>query len=160
MPTPHINTQHPLNPLNTLPFVHDFYLERNYLTLMTSGQRTQVIDNSGPTLVECINVLGGKKGAQVGDEIVCAVKRARGASKTASTAGVKIKPGDVTRGVVVRAATHRLRPDGTVVRFDDNAVVLVNKQGNPVGTRILGIVSADCNQEKWAKIIAMAPKIV
>ena len=115
-------------------------------------------------LAECINVIGQVKGARVGDEIVCVVKKARpilDASSSSGTANAgKLKKGDVLRGLVVRTKGNTVRWDGTVVAFDDNAVVMLNKQGQPIGNRILGVIAEECRQKRWAKIVAMAPKII
>lgn len=123
----------------------------------------KVIDNSGALLAECINVIGKQSAAKVGDEIVCVVKKARpivdGLSSANANAG-KLKKGDVLRGLVVRTKGWSQRWDGSSVAFDDNAVVLLNKQGQPIGNRILGVISDECRQKRWAKVVAMAPKII
>jgi large subunit ribosomal protein L14 len=122
-----------------------------------------VIDNSGALLAECINVIGKSSAAKVGDEIVCVVKKARpiveGLSSSTANAG-KVKKGDVLRGLVVRTKGISHRWDGSSISFDDNAVVMLNKQGQPVGNRILGVVAEECRQKRWAKVVAMAPKII
>ena len=117
----------------------------------------KVIDNSGALLAECINVMGGLKHASLGDEIVCVVKKAR--SESANLPG-KVKKGDVLRGLVVRTRSSVRRWDGTRISFDDNAIVMLNKSSEPIGTRILGTIAQECRQKRWAKIVAMAPKIV
>lgn len=129
-------------------------------------QRTflQVIDNSGALLVECVNVLKQKVNngwGGVGDEIVCIVKRARplsGAALTSSTA-VKVRRGDVRRAVIVRTKKSVRRPDGRLVKFDDNAAVLLNNKREMLGTRIAGVVSADLRMKGWGKIVSLAPKV-
>ncbi|KAI9332578.1 ribosomal protein L14b/L23e [Zopfochytrium polystomum] len=133
----------------------------------------KVIDNSGALVVECINVLGGARTASIGDEIVCVVKKARpitdlgassstggSASSAAAGAMTKLKKGDVARALVVRTRQPVRRLDGTFVAFDDNAVVMLNKQGQPVGNRVLGVIGSECRQKRWAKIASLAPKIV
>ncbi|KAI8909901.1 ribosomal protein L14b/L23e [Powellomyces hirtus] len=128
----------------------------------------KVIDNSGALLVECINVLGGARHASLGDEIVCVVKKARpavvetGPTSAAAAAAVvsKLKKGEVGRALVVRTRKEVRRLDGSYVRFDDNAVVMLNKQGQPLGNRVLGAVANECRQKRWSKIISMAPKVV
>ncbi|KAI9088175.1 ribosomal protein L14b/L23e [Phlyctochytrium arcticum] len=126
----------------------------------------KVIDNSGALIVECINVIGGSRHASLGDEIVCVVKKARtagienGPAASAANAVSKLKKGDVTRALVVRARKEVRRLDGTYVRFDDNAAVMLNKQGQPLGNRVLGVVANECRQKRWTKIISMAPKVV
>ena len=123
-----------------------------------------VIDNSGALLIECVNVLKHKVNhgyASVGDEIVCVVKRARPipASALASATAVKVKRGDVRRAVVVRTKKAVPRPDGRLVRFDDNAAVLLNNKREMLGTRINGPVSADLRTKGWGKIVSIAPKV-
>ena len=122
----------------------------------------QVIDNSGALLVECVNVLKQKVNngwGSVGDEIVCIVKRARPIAAGASTSStaVKVRRGDVRRAVIVRTRKEVRRPDGRVVRFDDNACVLLNKGGEPIGSRINGVVGQELRRKNWSKILSMAP---
>lgn len=108
-------------------------------------------------------MIGKSSAAVVGDEIVCVVKKARpiveGLSSSNANTG-KLKKGDVLRGLVVRTKGRSLRWDGSVIAFDDNAVVMLNKQGQPIGNRILGVIADECRQKRWAKIVAMAPKII
>ena len=113
-----------------------------------------VADNSGAKSVLCIKVLGNSKTryAHVGDLIVCSVKKA-------STTG-QVKKGDVVRAVVVRTVRQVLRKDGTVLRFDDNAVVLVNPDSNPRGTRIFGPVPRELRDKGFMKIVSLAPEVV
>lgn len=112
----------------------------------------EVADNSGARRVMCIKVLGGSKRryARVGDVIVVSIKDAipRG----------RVKKGEVTRAVVVRTAYPVSRPDGSIIRFDQNAVVLVNKQNEPIGTRIFGPVTREL-RGKFMKIISLAPEV-
>jgi len=113
-----------------------------------------VADNSGARRVQCIKVLGGakRKTAGVGDVIVVSVKEAipRG----------RVKKGDVLRAVIVRTAKEVRRQDGTSIRFDRNAAVLINKQGEPVGTRIFGPVTRELRAKKFMKIISLAPEVL
>src|ERR1700679_2961217 len=113
-----------------------------------------VADNSGARRVQCIKVLGGskRKTASVGDVIVVSVKDAipRG----------KVKKGDVRRAVIVRTAKAIRRSDGTVIRFDDNAAVLINQQGEPIGTRIFGPVTRELRAKEFMKIISLAPEVL
>ena len=113
-----------------------------------------VADNSGARKVQCIKVLGGskRKYASVGDIIVVSVKEAipRG----------KVKKGDVHRAVIVRTAKEIRRPDGSAIRFDRNAAVLLNKQDEPIGTRIFGPVTRELRGEKFMKIISLAPEVI
>jgi large subunit ribosomal protein L14 len=113
-----------------------------------------VADNSGARRVQCIKVLGGSKrvSAGVGDVIVVSIKDAipRG----------KVKKGEVLRAVVVRTAKDLRRPDGSVIRFDRNAAVLITKQGEPIGTRIFGPVTRELRAKKFMKIISLAPEVL
>ncbi len=113
-----------------------------------------VADNSGARRVRCIRVLGGsrRRFASVGDVIVVSVKEAipRG----------KVKKGEVMQAVVVRTAKDVRRPDGSAIRFDSNAAVLINKQGEPVGTRIFGPVTRELRSKGYMKIISLAPEVL
>ncbi|KAK1975412.1 50S ribosomal protein L14 [Colletotrichum cereale] len=120
----------------------------------------QCIDNSGAAMVECAMVVGQKKLARIGDRIVVVVQKHRGASDggmAGSSASNKVKRGDMRHAVVVRTKQKTIRPDGSVIRFDDNACVLINKAGDPVGSRINGVVGAELRRKKWSKILSMAP---
>ncbi|GAB4833487.1 hypothetical protein Ancab_031731 [Ancistrocladus abbreviatus] len=119
--------------------------QRTFIQMRT---KLNVVDNSGAKQVMCIQALKGKKGARLGDIIVASVKEAR--------PGGKVKKGDVVRAVVVRAAMQRGRCDGSEVKFDDNAVVILNKQGEPVGTRVFGPVPHELRKKKQLKILTMA----
>ena len=114
----------------------------------------EVADNSGARRVQCIKVLGGskRKYASVGDVIVVSIKEAipRG----------RVKKGDVIQAVVVRTAKEIRRPDGSSIRFDRNAAVLINKQGEPIGTRIFGPVTRELRAKKYMKIISLAPEVL
>jgi large subunit ribosomal protein L14 len=114
----------------------------------------KVADNSGARRVQCIKVLGGskRKTASVGDVIVVSVKDAipRG----------RVKKGDVRRAVIVRTAKEIRRPDGSAIRFDDNAAVLLNPQGEPIGTRIFGPVTRELRGKDFMKIISLAPEVL
>ena len=113
-----------------------------------------VADNSGARRVMCIKVLGGskRKYAGVGDIIVVSIKEAipRG----------RVKKGDVMQAVVVRTAKEIRRPDGSSIRFDRNAAVLITKQGEPVGTRIFGPVTRELRAKQFMKIISLAPEVL
>ena len=112
-----------------------------------------VADNSGAKRCQCIKVLGGtrRRYASVGDTIVVSVKRA--------TPGGDIKRGEVVRGVIVRTKHPLRRSDGSLVRFDSNALVLLDAQGNPRGTRIFGPVARELRQ-KFMKIVSLAPEVI
>ncbi|KAJ7460540.1 ribosomal protein L14p/L23e-domain-containing protein [Mycena latifolia] len=123
----------------------------------------QIIDNSGALVAECVNVLKQKVNngwGSVGDEIVVVVQRARPISSAASASvtAVKVRRGDVRRAVIVRTRKAVRRPDGRMVRFDDNAAVLLNNKREMLGTRIGGVVSADLRMKGWGKIASLAPK--
>jgi large subunit ribosomal protein L14 len=113
-----------------------------------------VADNSGARRVMCIKVLGGAKRryASVGDVIVVSVKEAipRG----------RVKKGDVLRAIVVRTSKDIQRKDGSVIRFDRNAAVIVNKQSEPIGTRIFGPVPRELRAKNHMKIISLAPEVI
>ena len=113
-----------------------------------------VADNSGARRVQCIRVLGGshRRWGSVGDIIVVAVKEAipRG----------KVKKGDVHHAVIVRTAKEINRPDGSAIRFDKNAAVLINKQGEPIGTRIFGPVTRELRAKRFMKIVSLAPEVL
>jgi large subunit ribosomal protein L14 len=116
--------------------------------------RCKVADNTGAKEVLCIRVLGGssRRYAGVGDVIVGTVKDA--------LPGGAVKKGDVVRAVVVRTAKERRRADGSYIRFDDNAVVIINEQRNPRGTRIFGPVARELREKRFMKIISLAPEVL
>ena len=114
----------------------------------------EVADNSGARRVQCIKVLGGSKRrtASIGDVIVVSIKEAipRG----------RVKKGDVHRAVIVRTAKEIRRNDGSAIRFDHNAAVLINKQNEPIGTRIFGPVTRELRAKKFMKIVSLAPEVL
>ncbi|MBE3574794.1 MAG: 50S ribosomal protein L14 [Firmicutes bacterium] len=116
--------------------------------------RLNVADNSGARELLCIRVLGGskRKYASVGDVIIASVK-------SAAPGGI-VKKGEVVRAVVVRTAKEYRRPDGSYIRFDDNAAVIINDQGNPRGTRIFGPVARELRDKDYMKIISLAPEVL
>jgi large subunit ribosomal protein L14 len=116
--------------------------------------RLDVADNSGAKSVMCIKVLGGtrRRYARIGDIIVASVKKA--------APGSELKTGTVIRGVIVRQKANLRRADGSYVRFDSNAVVIVDADGNPRGTRIFGAVARELRRKKFMKIISLAPEVV
>lgn len=116
--------------------------------------RLRVADNTGAREVLCIRVLGGsgRRYASIGDVIVGTVKNAIPASG--------VKRGDVVKAVVVRTKKERRRPDGTYIRFDDNACVLINEQRNPRGTRIFGPVGRELRERRFMKIVSLAPEVL
>jgi len=113
-----------------------------------------VADNTGAKEILCIRVLGGsaRKYAGVGDIIVGTVKQAQ--------PGGAVKKGEVVRAVIVRTAKEYGRPDGSHIRFDDNAVVLINPQNNPRGTRIFGPVARELREKGFMKIVSQAPEVL
>ncbi|MDP6941829.1 MAG: 50S ribosomal protein L14 [Planctomycetota bacterium] len=116
--------------------------------------RLDVADNSGARIVQCIKVLGGSKRrfAGVGDVIVASVKKA--------APGSDVKTGQVVKGVVVRTKQRVRRKDGSYVRFDSNALVLIDGEGNPQGTRIFGAVARELRDRKYMKIVSLAQEVV
>jgi len=114
----------------------------------------EVADNSGARKVACIRVLGGtrRKYASIGDVIVVAVKDA--------IPNARVKKGEVRRAVVVRTRKGIGRPDGTYIKFDDNAAVLLDQQKEPVGTRIFGPVARELRARRFMKIISLAPEVL
>ena len=113
-----------------------------------------VADNSGARRVQCIKVLGGagRRAASVGDVIVVTVKEAipRG----------RVRKGEIHRAVIVRTAKEIRRPDGGAIRFDNNAAVLVNRQGEPIGTRIFGPVTRELRARRFMRIVSLAPEVL
>jgi large subunit ribosomal protein L14 len=113
-----------------------------------------VADNSGAKKVYCVKVLGGskKKIAKIGELIVVSVRE--------SLPNAKVKKGDVQRAVIVRTVKEIARPDGSLIRFDDNAAVLIDKNNEPVGTRIFGPVARELRAKKFMKIVSLAPEVL
>ncbi len=122
--------------------------------MIQSYSRLKVADNTGARQVMCISVLGstGKKYARVGDTIVASVKRA--------TPAAVVKKGEVVRAVVVRSAQPYRRPDGSYIRFDENAAVILTDRNNPRGTRIFGPVARELREKNFTKIISLAPEVL
>ncbi|CUM64830.1 uncharacterized protein PRCAT00002445001 [Priceomyces carsonii] len=121
-----------------------------------------VIDNSGAQVAECIKVLrhGPRNFAKVGDEITVVVKQAKPllSEITGQSANNRVKRRDICRAIVVRTKAPYRRPDGSTVRFDDNACVLINKNGDPLGTRVSSLVAKELRDLKYNKIVSLAPK--
>jgi large subunit ribosomal protein L14 len=114
----------------------------------------EVADNSGARKVQCIRVLGGtrRRYASVGDLIVVSVKDA--------IPNARVKKGEVRRAVVVRVARAIARPDGSYIKFDDNAAVILDNQKEPIGTRIFGPVARELRAQRFMKIISLAPEVI
>ena len=116
--------------------------------------RLKVADNSGAKEIMCIRVLGGsfRRDGSIGDVIVASVKSA--------TPGGAVKKGDVVKAVVVRMRKQKRRPDGSYIRFDDNAAVIINDQKMPRGTRIFGPVARELREKDFMKIVSLAPVVL
>jgi len=122
--------------------------------LIQQETRLKVADNSGARELLCIRVMGGshRKYAGVGDVIMATVKTAQ--------PGGQVKKGEVVRAVVVRVSKEYRRPDGSNIRFDENAAVLINPQNNPRGTRIFGPVARELRERNFMKIVSLAPEVL
>jgi large subunit ribosomal protein L14 len=116
--------------------------------------RLKVADNSGAKEIMCIRVLGGsfRRDGSIGDVIVASVKTA--------TPGGTVKKGEVVKAVIVRTRKQYRRPDGTYIRFDDNAAVIINDQKQPRGTRIFGPVARELREKDYMKIVSLAPEVL
>ena len=116
--------------------------------------RLKVADNSGAKEIMCIRVLGGsfRRSGGIGDVIVASVKTA--------TPGGQVKKGEVVRAVIVRVVKQNRRPDGSYIRFDDNAAVIINDQKQPRGTRIFGPVARELRERNYMKIVSLAPEVL
>jgi large subunit ribosomal protein L14 len=129
--------------------------------VIQAESRLEVADNSGARIVGCIKVLGGsttrkggltRKAAGLGDVIICSVKK--------SAPGSDVKQGEVVRCVIVRVAFPTRRKDGSYVRFDNSAAVLIDEDGNPRGTRIFGAVARELREKNYMKIVSLASEVV
>lgn len=122
--------------------------------MIQQESRLVVADNSGAKELLCIRVLGGtkKRYGRLGDKIICSVKTA--------DANASVKKGDVVRAVIVRTTKELRRRDGSYIRFDDNAAVLINKEGEPRGTRIFGPVARELREKQFMKIVSLAPEVL
>ena len=114
----------------------------------------KVADNSGAKELKCIRVLGGsvRKYGNIGDVIVASVRKAQ--------PGGGVKKGEVVKAVIVRTKKQYRRPDGTYIRFDDNAAVIINEQKQPRGTRIFGPVARELREKDYMKIVSLAPEVL
>ena len=114
----------------------------------------KVADNTGAKEIKCIRVLGGstRKFGNIGDVIVASVRK--------STPGGTVKKGEVVKAVIVRTRKQYRRPDGTYIRFDDNAAVIINEQKQPRGTRIFGPVARELREKDYMKIVSLAPEVL
>ncbi|EGP88792.1 unnamed protein product [Zymoseptoria tritici ST99CH_3D7] len=123
-----------------------------------------VIDNSGAAIAECVKVLKMKRHARIGDRIIVVVQKQRnfgpesgGGGSVSVSAANKVRRGDIRHAVVVRTKKKYQRADGSVVGFEDNACVLINKGGEPIGSRLNGIVGQELRNMRWSKILSLAP---
>ena len=116
--------------------------------------KLDVADNSGAKVAQCITVLGGtrRRYAAIGDTIVASIKK--------SIPGAEVKKGDVVKGVIVRTKKHLRREDGSYVKFDRNAMVVIDNDNNPRGTRIFGAVARELREKNYMKIISLASEVV
>jgi large subunit ribosomal protein L14 len=122
--------------------------------MIQSFSRLRVADNSGAKEIMCIKVLGGthRKFAHIGDIIVATVK--------SSTTGGAVKPSDIVKAVIVRTTRSIQRPDGSSIKFDDNAAVIIDAEKNPKGTRIFGPVARELRDKQFTKIVSLAPEVL
>lgn len=122
--------------------------------MIQSYSSLDVADNSGARRIVCFKVLGGtrRRYAGIGDIVVASVKEA--------ISGGAVKKGDIVKAVVVRTAKELQRPDGSFIRFDHNAAVIIDNQLNPVGTRVFGPVARELRERKFVKIISLAPEVI
>lgn len=122
--------------------------------MIQQESRMKVADNTGAKELLCIRVLGGtgRRYAAIGDVVVCAVKKA--------APGGMVKKGDVVKAVVVRTVQPTRRPDGSYVRFDENAAVIIKEDKNPRGTRIFGPVARELRDKDYLKILSLAPEVL
>ena len=122
--------------------------------MIQSQTRLKVADNTGARTIQCIRVMGRslKTEAGVGDVIIASVKQA--------IPNAAVKKGDVVRAVIVRTRRNHRRRDGSYIRFDDNAAVLISNEGEPVGTRVFGPVARELRERRFMKIISLAPEVL
>ena len=128
--------------------------------MIQTQTKLKVIDNSGAKLGQCIKVLGGyrKKNAKVGDTIVLSVKKVKTAIGV--NAKAKVKKGSVNKAVILRTKKPTLRKDGSSIRFMENAALVLNQQGQPVGTRVLGVIPKELKSHKGARITSLAAGVL
>ncbi|MDA8133849.1 MAG: 50S ribosomal protein L14 [Desulfobacula sp. RIFOXYA12_FULL_46_16] len=122
--------------------------------MIQNETRLTVADNSGAKELYCIKVIGGSKRryASVGDIIICSVKEA--------IPNAKVSKGDVVQAVIVRTKKEISRPDGSMIRFDDNSAVILAKSNDPIGTRIFGPVARELRAKRFMKIVSLAPDVL
>jgi len=122
--------------------------------MIQQESRLRVADNTGARELLCIRVLGGssRRYAGIGDIIVCSVKDA--------IPGGQVKKGEVVKAVIVRTVKENRRADGSYIRFDENAAVVINKEGNPRGTRVFGPIARELRDRNFTKIVSLAPEVI
>ena len=122
--------------------------------MIQAQSRLKVADNTGAKSLMCIRVLGGsfRRSGNIGDVIVASVKSA--------IPGGSVKKGDVVKAVIVRTSKGLQRPDGSSIKFDDNAAVIIDEQGQPKGTRIFGPIARELRDKGYMKIISLAPEVI
>ena len=122
--------------------------------MLIMQSKLDVADNTGAKKASIIGVLGksGRRTAEIGDIVTCNIKE--------STPTAEVKKGEVVRAVIVRTAYPILREDGTVLRFDHNALVIIDKDGNPRGTRVFGPVARELRKKNFMKIVSLAPEVI
>lgn len=122
--------------------------------MIQQESRLKVADNTGAKELLCIRVLGGSRQryGRIGDQLVCSVK--------AALPNGSVKKGDVVRAVIVRTRKETRRKDGSYIRFDENAAVVINAQGEPRGTRIFGPVARELREKQFTKIVSLAPEVL
>ena len=122
--------------------------------MIQMGTKLTVADNSGAKTARCIKVLGGSDHmiSETSDTIVVSI--------TSVAPGSKVKKGEVAKGVIVRTRSQVFRPDGSVLKFDENAIVLVDKDGNPIGTRVFGPIAREVRSAGYLKIASLAPEVL
>ncbi len=122
--------------------------------MLMMQSKLEVADNTGAKVASIIGVIGrsGKRVAKIGDVVTCNIKE--------STPTAEVKKGTVVRGVIVRTARPIAREDGTILRFDHNAVVIIDKDGNPRGTRVFGPVARELRKKNFMKIVSLAPEVI
>ena len=127
---------------------------RRISTVIQQQTLMKVADNTGAKELMCIRVIGGtaRRYANIGDIVICAVKKA--------TPGGVVKKGDVVKAVIVRSVKGLRREDGTYIRFDENAAVIIKEDKNPKGTRIFGPVARELREKDYMKILSLAPEVL
>ncbi len=150
----HFERRNKISPRAHMPPIFFETPKKEERTVIQMQTRMKVADNTGAKELMCIRVLGGSKRryANIGDVVVCSVKKA--------TPGGVVKKGDVVKAVIVRSVKGLRREDGTYIRFDENAAVLISDDKNPRGTRIFGPVARELREKDYMKILSLAPEVL